>query len=104
MHYCLGQPRINSINSLMEQKMAFAKTPRHTSTKINDFVADVISTIIGILAVVSFICFASYDQIQDEQKTAEVISNTTHIASLDAADQRRAQTAALNSHSRGVAP
>jgi hypothetical protein len=45
-------------------------------------------------SLVIFICLAAlmycgYDNMQDQEKSAEVLSNAKHIAKLDAAERRR---------------
>lgn len=42
-----------------------------------------------ILISTAALSWCSYDQMQDEQQSADAVSNAKHIAKLDAAERRR---------------
>lgn len=45
-----------------------------------------------ILLASAALSWCSYDQMQDEQQSADAASNTRHIAKLDAAERKREAT------------
>lgn len=42
-----------------------------------------------LLVCLSALMYCGYDNMQDQEKSAEVLSNAKHIAKLDAAERRR---------------
>ncbi|MFZ6755780.1 hypothetical protein ACO0K9_01055 [Undibacterium sp. Ji50W] len=77
----------------------------HTLTAADLDIIDWIAITLCIATVLGVLCWAGYDQMNDEIKSAEVVSNAIYIAQLDAAEQRKeamAQALASRDQVRGA--
>lgn len=55
---------------------------------IRDFLRNTVINILAFSLILAALCIAGNDQLEDEQKSAEALSNAPHIAALDAAERR----------------